>query len=208
MNVDDEFHRRWYDAHVWTRLRWFGVRIQKNPFDLFQYQEIIAEQRPDYVIECGGYLGGSTLFFAHLLDLLKHGRVVSVDLDGRWSAEALGHPRVTTVQGNSVAPDIVATVRRLVPPGASCFVILDSDHTAEHVLAELRAYQEFPRVGNYLIVEDGNINGHPVLPGWGPGPYEAVQAFLRENSRFIPDTERETKMRFTFATGGWLRRVA
>ena len=206
--IGDEFHRLWYDGQVWTRLTWFGVPIQKNPFDLFQYQEILHARRPDYVIECGAFEGGSALYFAHLLDLIGHGTVISVDLEGRWHRATLEHPRVVALHGSSVAPDILAEVRALVPPGASSFVILDSDHSAPHVLAELRAYQGYPQVGDYLIVEDGNINGHPVLPGWGAGPYEAVEEFLRETDAFVLDAERDSKMRFTFAPAGWLRRVA
>jgi cephalosporin hydroxylase len=202
----DDFHRWWYDSAIWTRLRWFGVPVLKNPFDLFQYQEILFEQRPDYVVECGAAHGGSTLYFAHLLDLLGHGRVISVDLEGQWSDVARSHPRVTVLQGDSVAAATVAEVRRLVPPTANCFVILDSDHRLEHVLAELRAYRQFVQPGHYLVVEDGNINGHPVLPEWGPGPYEAVEVFLHEDRSFERDEARAEKLGFTFAPSGWLRR--
>lgn len=206
--VRDEFHRFWYDGLVWTRLTWFGVPIQKNPFDLFQYQEILSSQRPEYLIECGAFEGGSALYFAHLFDLMGAGRVISIDLEGRWAPATLEHPRVVALRGSSVASEILAEVRALVPPGSGCFVILDSDHRAPHVLAELRAYREYPRVGNYLVVEDGNINGHPVLPEWGPGPYEAVQEFLREDEAYALDAERDQKMGFTFAPSGWLRRIA
>lgn len=205
--VTDAFHRAWYDTGAWMGIEWFGLPIRKNPFDLLQYQEIITTQRPDFVIECGAFVGGSTLYFAHLLDLLGHGRVISIELAGSWHPLVVKHPRVVALTGSSTAPETLARVRGLVPAGARCFVILDSDHRAEHVLAELRAYQGFVHAGGYLIAEDSNINGHPVLPGWGPGPWEAAQAFLAEHPHFAPDRERERKLLMTFAPSGWLRRL-
>ncbi len=207
LSLLDAFHLTWYDSQLWKEIAGFGLPIRKNPFDLFQYQEIISQQRPDFVIECGSFVGGSTLYFAHLLDLVGHGKVISIELANCWDSRVLAHPRVVPLAGSSVDPQIVSRVRQLVPAGAPCFVILDSDHRAEHVLAELRAYQEFVQVGNYIVVEDTNINGHPVLPGWGPGPFEAVEAFLKESSSFTPDRWRERKLFMTFAPSGWLRRT-
>ena len=204
----DSFHVAWYTGELWKETSWFGLPIRKNPFDIFQYQEIISQQRPEFVIECGAFVGGSTLYFAHLLDLLGQGKVISIELAGSWDERVLRHPRVIALAGSSTAPDVLARVREEVPRGASCFVILDSDHRAPHVLAELRAYQEFCQVGNYLVAEDANINGHPVLPGWGPGPYEAVQEFLQESPHFTPDRWREKKLLMTFAPSGWLRRIS
>jgi cephalosporin hydroxylase len=206
--VVDAFHRLWYDSRCWTETAWFGVPIQKNPFDLFQYQELIAEQKPEVVIECGAFRGGSTLYFAHLLDNLGDGMVVSVDIEDGWHDAARRHPRVHVVVGDSKSPTTLERVRRLVPAGAPALVILDSDHTESHVLAELRAYREFVPIGGYLIVEDTNINGHPVLKEFGPGPWEAVRAFLSETKDFVVDTRREGKLHFTFAPHGWLRRIA
>ena len=204
----EHFHTAWHKYEPWREIAWFGLPIHKNPFDVFQYQEIISQQRPEFVIECGAYLGGSTLYFAHLLDLVGHGTVISIDLANCWEPQVLAHPRVRALAGSSVDPQILSRVRQLVPPGASCLVVLDSDHRAEHVLAELRAYQEFVQVGNYLVVEDTNLNGHPVSTGWGPGPFEAVEAFLKEDAPFVPDRWRERKLFMTFAPSGWLRRVA
>lgn len=206
--VVDEFHHAWYATSRWGTIEWLGVPMSKNPFDLVQYQEILWQQRPDFVIECGAFLGGSTLYFAHLLDLIGHGTVLSVELEDSWMPAARHHPRVVTIAGDSVGPETLRAVRDRVPIGASCFVILDSDHRAEHVLAELRAYERFVRPGNYLIVEDSNLNGHPILPGWGPGPWEAVETFLGENSHFVPDRAREQKLLLTFAPFGWLKRVS
>lgn len=206
--LKEQFHTAWYSFDLWKEIAWFGLPIRKNPFDVFQYQEIISQQRPEFIIECGAYVGGSTLYFAHLLDLIGHGTVISIELANSWDSRVLAHPRVRALAGSSVDPQILSRVRQLVPAGAPCFVILDSDHRADHVLAELRAYREFVQVGNYLVVEDSNINGHPVLPGWGPGPFEAIEAFLKEEPRFTPDGWREMKLFMTFAPSGWLRRVS
>ena len=89
--------------------------------------------------------------------------------------------------------------------GKSVMVILDSDHTRDHVLAELRAYAPIVTPGQYLVVEDSNINGHPVFPGFGPGPMEALQAFLAETGEFEVDRSRE-KFLVTFNPGGYLRK--
>ena len=86
-------------------------------------------------------------------------------------------------------------------------VILDSDHSRDHVLAELRAYAPMVTTAQYLIVEDTNVNGNPVLPEFGPGPMEALDAFLAENDDFEPDDERE-KFLLTFNPRGYLRRVS
>ena len=206
--VRDAFHLLWYDSEVWKRITWFGVPIHKNPFDLFLYQELLFEQQPDFVIECGALHGGSSLYFGHILDQIGHGRVISIDILDRWDARARNHARVDTILGNSTSPVILDRIRQLIPPSCTTLVILDSDHSADHVLAELRAYSSFVHVGSYLIVEDTNLNGHPVMRGFGPGPREAVRTFLQQCEHFVVDSERSGKLHFTFAPGGWLRRVS
>lgn len=205
--ASEVFHTVWYDARQWQQLRWFGVPMAKNPFDVLEYQDVISDQRPDYIIECGALHGGSTLYFAHLCDLLGHGHVISIDVEPRWAPPVRRHPRVTTLTGSSTSEAVVAAVHDMVPAGTACFVILDSDHSKGHVLDELRAYRTFVQVGNYLVVEDSNVNGHPVRSDHGPGPWEAVEEFLAEDTNFEPDLEREAKLGFTWAPRGWLRRV-
>jgi cephalosporin hydroxylase len=203
----DRFHRLYFDAHLqgktWADTRWFGVPLAKCPLDLWVYQEIVAETRPDLVVETGTFEGGSALFFASLLDLVGNGRVVTVDIEQREGRPT--HERITYLTGSSTASEIVDEVRGHVAGASRVLVVLDSDHRRDHVLAELRAYGDFVTPGSYLIVEDTNVNGHPVAPEFGPGPMEAVERFLEQDDRFEVDQSRE-KFLLTFNPGGFLRR--
>jgi cephalosporin hydroxylase len=207
MAIIDDFHRLYYDAWLARRgtkdLSWFGYRTIKTPADMWMYQEIVAETKPEVVVECGTAFGGSSLYFASLLDLLGRGDVVTVDIEARPGQPV--HPRIHRIVGSSVDPAVVAEVRRRVA-GRRAMVILDSDHHEPHVSAELRAYHDVVSVGCYLIVEDTNLNGHPAVPDHGPGPMEAVEAFLPTAPEFEVDRERERFM-LTLNPSGYLRRV-
>lgn len=111
---------------------------------------------------------------------------------------------VETLTGSTTDPGIVAEVTARAA-GRKTLVILDSDHTKSHVTAELDAYAPLVSEGSYLIVQDGAVNGHPVEPSFGPGPYEAVADCLARDDRFEVDTSRE-RMLFTFNPNGFLRR--
>ncbi len=203
--IDDavaRFHVLSYDHGALDDTYWFGVPIQKSPLDCWIYQEILFEQRPDLIVETGTYLGGSALFFAHLCDLLGHGEVVTIDLQRRGRIE---HPRVTQLEGDALSEEILAAVRRRAGLAQRVMVVLDDDHSADHVLRELRAYGGFVSRGGYMVVEDTNVNGHPVMSGHGPGPGEAVGEFLRETNEFSVDRARE-KFLLTYFPGGWLRK--
>lgn len=181
---------------------WLGTTAVKYPTDMWVYQQIIAEQRPELIIETGTYRGGSALFLASVCELLGHGEVITIDIHD--DKDPPGHPRITHMIGSSVAPDVVAAVTERAA-GRSVLVILDSDHSCDHVLAELRAYCGLVRPGDSLVVEDTNVNGHPVLPSHGPGPFEAVQAFLAENDDFVRDRNGERYL-LTANPDGFLRR--
>jgi len=200
------FNRGYYDSRVWEQTTWLGVPVLKAPTDLWMYQELVTQRRPDLIIESGTYLGGSALFLASVCELIGHGRVVSIDL-ARWGPLP-EHPRIVYLQGSSVEPATLDQVRDLGSQAAAgrCLVILDSDHRREHVLAELHAYAPFVGVGDYLVVEDTNVNGHPVMPEHGPGPMEAVEQFLVEQPAFEADPGCE-KFGLTFNPRGYLRRV-
>jgi cephalosporin hydroxylase len=114
--------------------------------------------------------------------------------------------RITYLLGSSTSDAIIQQVRNSIRPGEKVMVSLDSDHHQDHVLKELKLYGPLVTPGNYLVVEDTDINGHPVMPRWGPGPMEAVEEFMKNNSDFIQDRSRE-KFGVTLFPGGWLKRV-
>ena len=203
----DGFHRTFYEELRFKQVTFLGVPLAKNPMDLWIYQEIVHETRPEAIVECGTFAGGSALYLAHLLDMIgapPQSPVITIDI-GRYASRA-AHPRIDYRVGSSTDPAIVAGVHATVA-GRRTLVILDSDHSAAHVAAELDAYAPLVPPGGYLIVEDTNVNGHPVLPGYGPGPHEAVDQFLRTpwGQEFSRDLDRE-KFLFTFNPGGYLRR--
>ena len=197
---------RWYyDSAVWKRLSYRGVRTLKNPLDMWNYQEIIGERGIEWIVETGTRHGGSALFFADLLTARgAAGVVISVDVD-HDSLQVPDHPRLKLVKGDSASPAIIDAIGSLLPPQrAPMFVILDSDHRKAHVLRELAAYVPLMRPGDYLVVEDSCINGHPVRPDFGPGPMEAIEEFLRSNPGVLEaDREREAKFGCTFAPRGY-----
>jgi len=200
------FHRLYYDsaARTWGNTTWLGVKVQKCPLDLWVYQELLNEVRPELVIETGTYAGGSALFLASCLDLIDCGRVITVDIADH--ADRPQHDRITYLKASSVDPAVVERLRGEAGRADRVLVILDSDHSRDHVLAELEVYAPLVTPSSYLVVEDTNMNGRPVLPDSGPGPYEAVDAFLRDNPAFERDPARE-KFFMTFNPGGYLRRV-
>lgn len=205
------FHKLYYDIWEMGRetgrgtisLSWLGFRTLKSPVDLWTYQEILVETRPDLVIETGTRFGGSAYYLAAIMELLGRGRVVSIDINTEPGRPA--HPRIEYLLGSSTDPAIVARVRSAAA-GKRVMVILDADHSAAHVAAELAAYHDMVAVGCYLVVEDGNVNGHPVLPDWGPGPMEAIDAFLEGRDDFVVDPDRE-RFLLTLNPRGYLRRV-
>lgn len=205
--ITADFHRLWYDTDRYASVTWFGHECWKYPTDLLIYAEIVHALRPRLIIECGSYRGGSSLFFAHLLSLLGGSRqVISIDIhddddighDPRGQVRPT-HKRLRYVKGSSVDPEIVAQVRLLAV--APVLLILDSDHTEAHVHAELDAYADLAEI---VIVEDTNL-GRDVLPGWGPGPRDAVEAWLVEHSDWYQDRAME-RLLLTCAPGGFLRR--
>ena len=217
--VIDQFHKLYFDSHVfgnaWMSSSWMGVPLRKCPTDLWTYQEIIYEVEPDVIVETGTMLGGSAYYLASLCDLIDRGRVITIDVDSAEDSIARerrpvrkvrpDHPRITYLRGSSTSEDVLLKVKSLIHPGDKVLVILDSDHSKTHVLNELCAYSPLVSMESYLIVEDTNANGHPVLPQFGPGPKEAVEEFLTVNSNFVIDRSRE-KHFLTFNPCGYLRR--
>ena len=197
----DEFHKVFY-AHQW--LWWMGHKMQKCPMDLLMYQEILYECRPDLIIECGTWQGGSALYLANLCDIMNHGMVVTVDINRFIGFPQ--HPRIVYVTGSSVAAETVKQVKELAQGFRKVMVILDSDHTMPHVFKELEAYSELVSPQQYLIVEDSNIHGHPVREDLPAGPAEAIAKWLPKNDGFVVDKACE-RFLLTFNPGGYLRRI-
>jgi cephalosporin hydroxylase len=215
----DRFHDLFYkNRNTVGRNQWMGIRTQQNPNDVWIAQEILFEVKPDFVVECGAFMGGSAVLWATVLrEINPAGRVIAIDVEDRLG-EAKKLPifkeRVDFLLGSSTAPEVVGEVKRRVA-GRSVVVILDSDHAKHHVLQELKAYADLVRPGSYIIVQDSDINGHPVVldpTGVGgiyagqAGPWEAIQEFVASDKRFKSDLDRERLM-LTFNTNGFLRRV-
>jgi cephalosporin hydroxylase len=203
-----DFHRLYYESEkrTWSNTFWLGHPSAKCPLDLWIYQEILFERRPDLIVESGTYFGGTAHFLACMCDLIDNGRVITIDIRERQPHRRPRHPRIEYRTGSSTAPEVVAGVREAVQPGERVMVILDSNHRKDHVLDELQAYSPLVTPGDYLIVEDTNVNGHPIAPDHGPGPMEAVEEFMAGNREFSVDESRE-KFFMTFNPRGYLRRT-
>lgn len=194
----------YHHRQTFNDTHWLGTEIQKTPLDLWVYQELIHELRPDLIVETGTYKGGSALFMASICDLENNGQVATVDIEEYPGLPQ--HSRIRYLRGSSTSPGVIEQFKALASGQRTVLVASDSDHAKQHVLNELRLFSGLVTKGSYLIVEDTHFNGHPILPHFGLGPREAVEEFLKENRGFVADRERE-KYLLTFNAGGHLRRV-
>lgn len=204
--IIDAFHRLYWSKRAWA-VQWRGHNLLKWPADLFTYAELIHKNRPDILIETGTYMGGSAMFFADCMDRTGNGCVISIDYNP--GSKAPPHPRVTYMRGDSVELGSVVKeeIERLESETGTklrVMVSLDSAHEKDHVVKELAIYKDIVTRGQYLVVEDTNLNGHPVHPEFGPGPWEAVQEF--NDARFRVDEAIPRKHLFSMHT--WLRKEA
>ncbi len=203
---------------------WLGRPIIQYPQDMIALQEIIWEVKPDMIIETGIAHGGSLIFSASMLTLLEacgeieNGKVLGIDIDIReHNKKAIeAHPmskKITMFQGSSIDEEMIQKVHEFAKSGKKILVCLDSNHTHEHVLTELKAYANLASIESYCIVfdtiiEDMPENSFPNRP-WDKGnnPKTAVWEFLKENDSFAIDKDIENKILITVAPDGYLKRI-
>lgn len=203
---------------------WLGRPIIQVPQDLQAWQEIIWQVKPDLIIETGIAWGGSIIFSASMLVLLEacgeiaKGEVIGIDIDIREHNKKaiLAHPlskKITMFEGSSIDENIINKVKELAKNKKRILLGLDSNHTHNHVLAELKAYAPLVSVGSYCVVADTGIEELPVGAlfnrPWGVGnnPKTAIDEFFKDNNDFEVDDTFEAKFIFTSAPGGYLKRV-
>lgn len=202
---------------------WFGRPIIQLPEDIVRIQELIFRLRPDVVIETGIAHGGSLVLYASLFQALDHGRVIGVDIEirphNRAAIEAHQFAdRITLIEADSAAPETVERVRDLLAPTDRVLVILDSDHTRDHVLSELRAYAPLVSQGSYIVATDGLMQDLARVPGGQPewiqdNPQEAARIFAAENPAFVldepdfPFNEGQVTERVTHWPSAYLRQL-
>lgn len=203
---------------------WMGRPIIQFPQDMIALQEIICDVKPDLIIETGIAHGGSLVFSASMLELNaacngpKDAEVLGIDIEIRpHNRKAIEeHPlfkRISMIEGSSIDTEVVAEVVKKAQGKQNILVILDSNHTHEHVLAELNAYAQLTTVGSFCIVFDTVVEDMPAefFPDrpWGPGdnPKTAVWEFLKAHPEFEIDKSIENKLMLSVAPDGYLKRI-
>jgi len=212
----------WNQKYQYT-FSWMGRPVIQLPEDMLRMQEVIFNIQPDVIIETGVAHGGSLIFYSSLCKAMEQGRVIGIDIEirphNRQAIEA--HPlsdRITLIEGSSTAPDIVAQVKALVQPGEKVLVILDSNHTYAHVLAELEAYADLVSPGSYIVATDGIMQDLADVPRGTPGwvtdnPTCAARDFAAQHPEFKieqplwPFNESELDQNITHWPGAWLQRL-
>ncbi len=224
INKKNEFLIESIKAKYSYNFSWLGRPIIQYPQDIVAMQEIIWQVKPDLIIETGIAHGGSLIFSASMLELNAlcggpaDAEVLGLDIEIRpHNRKAIeDHPmsrRITMIEGDSTADEVVAQVYDKAKEHRTILVCLDSNHTHEHVLKELRAYAPLTSVGSYCVVFDTLIEDMPEgsFPDrpWGKGnnPKTAVWEYLREHDEFVVDEMIENKLLITVAPGGYLKRV-
>ncbi|HRV43092.1 MAG TPA: CmcI family methyltransferase [Syntrophales bacterium] len=208
------------DRYHWIhQTTWFGEPILNLPQDMFALQEIIYRTRPDFIVEAGVAWGGSLLFYATLMEVLGGKGIIGIDiyipedLRERIAAKGPLARRITLLEASSIEESTRRRVRAIIGDTDRVMVVLDSNHTHDHVLAELRMYSPLVGMGHYLVCGDTVIEDMPPDAArprpWGRGnnPKTALGAFLAETDAFEVDEALGRKLLFTCNPGGFLRRV-
>lgn len=231
LGADEDVQRL---SRVWSRetnrngytynFSWLGRPIIQYPQDMVALQELIWRVQPELIVETGIAHGGSLIFYASMLELNavcggpKEAQVLGIDIEIRsHNRRAIQeHPmarRISMIEGSSTAPEVIAQVKERVRGRTRVLVCLDSNHTHDHVLAELEAYAPLTSQGSYCVVFDTLIEDMPpeMFPDrpWGPGnsPKTAVREYLKLHPEFEIDKRIENKLLITVAPDGYLRRA-
>jgi len=201
---------------------WMGRPIIQIPEDMIRIQEVIYRVKPDVIIETGIAHGGSLVFYASLCKAMGKGRVIGIDIEIRpQNRKAIEthelSPLITLVEGSSIASGVIERVKSFVKPKEAVMVVLDSDHSKRHVLAELEAYHDLINPKSYIIVADGIMKDLHDVPRGKPewtwnNPAAAATEFVQKHPEFVleepiwPFNESELRRNVTYCFGGWLRR--
>jgi cephalosporin hydroxylase len=211
----------WNEKYVYT-FSWLGRPLIQLPEDVIRVQEVIYRVQPDVIIETGVAHGGSLVFYASLCKAIGKGRVVGVDIEIRPSNRAAieAHelaPYITLIEGSSIDPETVEQVRARVRPGERAMVILDSNHTKDHVAQELERYHALVAPGSYIVATDGSMKDLHDVPRGKPSwtwdhPTAAAGEFAARHPEFEleqprwPFNESQLSRNITHWPGAWLRR--
>lgn len=213
----------WDNKYVYG-FSWMGRPIIQLPEDMIRIQEVIYQLHPDVIVETGVAHGGSLVFYASLCKAMGKGRVIGIDVEIRpHNRKALeAHelfPLITLIEGSSVDSAVVRRVGSLIKSNEKVLVILDSNHTKEHVLSELRAYSDFVTEGSYIVATDGimeNLVGAPRSnPDWcWNNPKRAAEKFVSQNPKFqihepsFPFNEGTINQRITYWPSAWIKKIS
>ena len=211
----------WNQKYSYT-FTWMGRPIIQIPEDMIRMQEVIYRVKPDVIIETGVAHGGSLVFYASLCKAMGKGRVIGIDIEIRpQNREAIEthdlFHLITLVEGSSIASGVIERVKSFVKPEEAVIVVLDSDHSKRHVLAELEAYHDLINPNSYIIVADGIMKDLHDVPRGKPewtrnNPATAAAEFVQKHPEFVleepirPFNESELRKNVTYCFGGWLRR--
>lgn len=197
-----------YEQQTIKTGKWLGISLIKFPTDIMVYQQILFETRPNIIIECGSAYGGSALFYANMFELMKiDGKILSIDIVNHKKVPVV-HDMISFLFGSSTDINMVENIKKMIKPTDRVMVVLDSDHKKDHVLKEMQLYSNLVTIGCYMVVEDGGVNGHPVYPKHGPGPYEAIDEFIKINNNYKIDYDRQYQYLFSCHPNGWLKRIS
>jgi cephalosporin hydroxylase len=212
----------WNEKYAYT-FSWLGRPIIQLPEDMVRIQEVIYGIKPDIIIETGVAHGGSLIYYAGLCKIMEKGRIIGIDIEIRPHNRQVIEDHelasyITLIEGNSIAPEVLAEVRNNVKAGATVLVILDSCHAKQHVFSELEAYAPLVSPGSYIVVTDGIMKDLYDTPRGNPNwtwdnPCDAIEEFLKTHPEFICKqpawifNESQLTEAITHWPGAWLKKA-